>query len=70
MLATLCATLGCLLNGAAIGFTGPALPSLLNITGSSNDGTNLWGGDMVIGPQQASWISEHHIIIMKIEEKK
>ena len=57
ILATFCATLGCLLNGAAIGYTGPALPSLGNITGRSNDGYDLYGGDMIVSPQQASWIS-------------
>ena len=57
ILATFCATLGCLLNGVAIGYTGPALPSLGNITGRSNDGYDLYGGDMIVSPQQASWIS-------------
>ena len=58
ILATFCATLGCLLNGAVIGYTGPALPSLLNITDSSNDGWSVWGEHMVITAQEASWISE------------
>ena len=29
VLATLCATLGCLLNGSVIGYTGPAIPRYL-----------------------------------------
>ena len=39
MLATLCATLGCLLNGSVIGFSSPAIPSLLE-----NSTTNVYGG--------------------------
>ena len=39
MLATLCATLGCLLNGSVIGFSSPAIPSLLY-----SNATNVYGG--------------------------
>jgi len=49
--ATLCATLGCLLNGSVIGYTSPAIPSLVN------NGTNIWGGDAELDMQQASWIT-------------
>lgn len=58
LLATVCTTLGCLLNGTAIAYTGPALPSLLNITGEEGDGRDIWAGDIVINAQEASWISE------------
>jgi len=54
VLATLFATLGCLLNGAVIGYTGPAIPSLMNTTGMGN---NVYGADLVLGPQEASWIT-------------
>lgn len=56
-LATLCATLGCLLNGAVIGYTGPAIPSMMNSTGSLGGGSNLWGDPLVLDAQQASWIT-------------
>ena len=56
MLAALCTTLGCLLNGAAIAYTGPAIPSLTNITGDPNDGGTVWGGDIRVDAQEASWI--------------
>jgi len=49
--ATLCATLGCLLNGSVIGYTSPAIPSLVN------NGTNIWGGEAELDMQQASWIT-------------
>ena len=58
LLATVCTTLGCLLNGTAIAYTGPALPSLLNITGDPADGTDIWTENIVINAQEASWISE------------
>ena len=58
LLATVCTTLGCLLNGTAIAYTGPALPSLLNITGDPGDGTDIWTENIVINAQEASWISE------------
>ena len=45
-------------HGAVIGFTGPALPSLLNITGDPGDGTDIWTETIVINAQEASWISE------------
>ena len=56
VLAALCTTLGCLLNGAAIAYTGPAIPSLTNITGDPNDGGTVWGGDIRVDAQEASWI--------------
>ena len=56
MSAALCTTLGCLLNGAAIAYTGPAIPSLTNITGDPNDGGTVWGGDIRVDAQEASWI--------------
>jgi len=49
--ATFCATLGCLLNGAVIGYTGPAIPSL------TNNGTSIWGSQTSVDIQQASWIT-------------
>jgi len=49
--ATFCATLGCLLNGSVIGYTSPAIPSLVS------NGTNIWGGDSKLGMQEASWIT-------------
>ena len=58
LVATVCTTLGCLLNGTAIAYTGPALPSLLNITGDPGDGTDIWTENIVINAQEASWISE------------
>ena len=58
MLATFCATLGCLLNGAVIGYTGPAIPSLMNKTGVAEGGRDAYGGELVLGPQEASWISK------------
>ena len=51
-MATVCATLGCLLNGAVIGYTGPALPSLADPAGDS-----LWGPALVLGDQEGSWIT-------------
>ena len=59
MLAALCTTLGCLLNGAAIAYTGPAIPSLTNITGDPNDGGTVWGGDIRVDAQEASWIGNN-----------
>lgn len=54
VLATFCATLGCLLNGSVIGYTSPAIPSLRN-------GTTVWAsheqGAMALNYQQASWIT-------------
>ena len=58
LLATVCTTLGCLLNGTAIAYTGPALPSLLNITGDPADGKDIWAGDIVINAQEASWVGK------------
>eukprot|EP00092_Neocalanus_flemingeri_P029051 GFUD01031537.1.p1 GENE.GFUD01031537.1~~GFUD01031537.1.p1 ORF type:complete len:528 (-),score=96.95 GFUD01031537.1:115-1698(-) len=49
--ATFCATLGCLLNGAVIGYTSPAIPSLVN------NGTSIWGRETSVDYQQASWIT-------------
>ena len=62
---TLCVTLACWLNGSTVAFTGPTLPSLLNITGNNNDGHNIWGNPIVISPQEAGWISQF-IIMAKI----
>ena len=42
ILATLCATLGCLLNGSVIGYTGPAIPRCLFFDDPDKDG----GGDV------------------------
>ena len=53
ILATLCATYGCFLNGSVIGYSAPAIPSLLNHTS-----TDLYGNPFVLTAQQASWISE------------
>ena len=64
LLATVCTTLGCLLNGTAIAYTGPALPSLLNITGDPDDGTDIWAGDIVINAQEASWIGKLNKIFL------
>ena len=51
MFATFCATLGCLLNGSVIGYTSPAIPSLVN------NGTSIWGRETSLDLQQASWIT-------------
>ena len=51
-IATVCATLGCLLNGAVIGYTGPALPSLADPGGGS-----FWGPPLLLRDQEASWIT-------------
>jgi len=54
VLATFCATLGCLLNGSVIGYTSPAIPSLTN-------GTTVWDptniGAIALDYQQASWLT-------------
>jgi len=50
--ATFCATLGCLLNGSVIGYTSPAIPSLI-----SSNSTTIWGHESNIDIQQASWIT-------------
>lgn len=52
IIATVCATLGCLLNGAVIGYTGPALPSLADPGGGS-----FWGPPLLLQDQEASWIT-------------
>ena len=52
VLAALCATSGCLLNGSVIGYTGPAIPSLLN-----NSTNNVWGQHTEITFQQSSWMT-------------
>ena len=52
VLAALCATMGCLLNGSVIGYTGPAIPSLLSTNSSS-----VWGGTTRITFQEASWLT-------------
>ena len=51
VLATACVTLGCLLNGSVIGYTSPAIPSLLS------NGTTVWGGSSRTTLQQASWMT-------------
>jgi len=51
VIAALFATLTCLLNGCVIGFTGPALPSLLQNT------TSVTGSHLQLDLQQASWIT-------------
>jgi len=48
VLATFCVTIGCLLNGSVIGYTSPAIPSLLN-------STTVYGDRMTISYQEASW---------------
>lgn len=53
--ATFCATLGCLLNGSVIGYTGPAIPSLMNKT--PNGGRTLWETPIELEAQEASWIA-------------
>jgi len=53
VLATLCATLGCLLNGAVIGYSSPALPSLL----PPHNTTDLWGGSTTLDLQECSWVA-------------
>ena len=52
VLATACVTLGCLLNGSVIGYTSPAIPSLLD-----NNSTSVWGGRSRTTLQQASWMT-------------
>ena len=53
ILATFCATLGCFLNGTVIGYSAPAIPSLL-----AKNGTDLYGNSFSLNSQQASWISK------------
>jgi len=52
ILATVCVTLGCLLNGSVIGYTSPAIPSLLN-----NNTLTVWGYQSQVTFQQASWMT-------------
>ena len=52
VVATLCATMGCLLNGSVIGYTGPAIPSLLSANSSS-----VWGNATQVTFQEASWLT-------------
>lgn len=52
VLATFCATLGCFLNGTVIGYSAPAIPSLMN-----PEGTDLYGNPFTLDSQQASWIT-------------
>lgn len=52
VLAALCATTGCLLNGSVIGYTSPAIPSLLD-----RNNTTIWGHSMDTTFQQASWMT-------------
>jgi len=52
VLAALCATMGCLLNGSVIGYTGPAIPSLL-----STNSTSVWGNTTPVTFQEASWLT-------------
>ena len=52
VLATFAVTLGCLLNGSVIGYTSPAIPSLLNPTTPT-----VWGYKIPVTFQQASWMT-------------
>jgi len=52
VVATLCVTLGCLLNGSVIGYTSPAIPSLLD-----NSTMTVWSTPSRITFQQASWMT-------------
>ena len=52
VLATSCVTLGCLLNGAVIGYTSPAIPSMIN-----NSTGNVWGSSTPVSFQQTSWVT-------------
>lgn len=52
IMATFSATLGCLLNGTVLGYTAPAIPSLMNPAG-----TDLYGNRFTLTYQQASWIT-------------
>jgi len=52
LFATISATLGCLLNGLVMGYTGPALPSLTNSTA-----VNVYGERLTITAQEGSWIA-------------
>ena len=52
ILATFCATLGCFLNGTVIGYSAPAIPSVMN-----TNGTDLYGNEFKLDFQQASWIT-------------
>ncbi|CAB4062946.1 SLC2A8 [Lepeophtheirus salmonis] len=49
-LATGIITLGCLLNGSSIGYTGIAIPSLMN-------GTNIYKNPLNLNQQDISWIT-------------
>ena len=53
ILATFCATLGCFLNGTVIGYSAPAIPSVMD-----PEGTDLYGQPFTLDSQQASWISK------------
>ena len=53
-LATMAATLGCFLNGTAIGYSGPANPSMMH-----PNSTDLYGNPMVVDFQNVSWISKY-----------
>ena len=51
--AALFTSIGCFMNGGAIAYTGPALPNLMN------DGAkDLYGNDISVSFQSASWIGE------------
>ena len=53
VLATFCATLGCYLNGTVLGYTAPAIPSLMD----AKNGQDLYGNSFSITSQQASWVT-------------
>ena len=52
IIATCCATLGCFLNGTVIGYSAPAIPSVMD-----PKGTDLYGNPFTLTSQQASWIT-------------
>ena len=53
LLAAFSVSIGCLLNGTVIGYTGPANPSLMDV-----NGTNIYGNEFSVDLQSISWISK------------
>lgn len=51
-LAVFIVTIASILNGTSIGYSGPAVPLLLDL-----DSTNLYGGSLVLDVQDVSWIT-------------
>ena len=58
----MCATLGVLLNGAAFGYTGVSIPSMVRRNDSvfteGRDDPSMWGDSLDMSFQTASWVGE------------